>query len=229
MAFLIVGRRRNPVGHPAVHNGIAPAAARGENGAMQWLRRFSRAGRLARKAQRNRRSPQRIQQSAAVGPGVGARLRMGCMERALAGLDWLAALRGRKPETAVHLNTGMEGEDAACFHLNRQGYRVVARRWSAGNLPGDLDLIAWQGPLLCFIEVKTRSARDASPAEARIDTHKRNMLRRLARQYLRQLGAETAPAVRFDVVSVYMVPGEMVECIHFENAFGWNEWREKRA
>lgn len=126
----------------------------------------------------------------------------------------------------------MDGEDGAYFHLMRNGYQVVARRWSAGNVPGDVDLIAWQGSLLCFIEVKTRSARDATPAEVAVDSHKRMTLRRLARNYLRQLPQEAAaqnapqnaPQVRFDVISVYLVAGKK-DCIHFENAFGWSERR----
>ena len=122
-------------------------------------------------------------------------------------LDWVARRRGRAESLPAHLTTGIEGEDAAFFYLRRKGYTVVARRWSAGTMPGDIDLIAWQGPMLCFVEVKTRTARDATPAEVAVDGHKRNMLRRLARRYVRQLPQETAPPVRFDVVSVYLVPG----------------------
>jgi putative endonuclease len=59
-----------------------------------------------------------------------------------------------------------------------------------------------------------------------VDSHKRTTLRRLARQYVRQLPQETAPPVRFDVLSVYLVPGEKKEYQHFENAFGWNERRD---
>jgi putative endonuclease len=155
-----------------------------------------------------------------------ARMRFDCLERALAGLDWIAARRNRVVPLPAHLLTGLEGEEAACFYLLRNGYIVVARRWSAGNLPGDLDLIAWQGPVLCFVEVKTRTARDIVPAEAAVDSHKRMVLRRLARQYVRQLPQETAPPARFDVLSVYLVPGEKKEFVHFENAFGWNELRQ---
>lgn len=151
-----------------------------------------------------------------------AHLRANCLEKAVAGLEWLAA-RG-KPEIPAHLAVGIEGEDAAYFYLLRKGYHVVARRWSAGNVPGDLDLVAWQGSLLCFIEVKTRTARDATPAEAAVDMHKRATLRRLARQYVRQLPQETPPQVRFDVMSVYLIDGAK-GCMHFENAFGWNERR----
>ena len=154
-----------------------------------------------------------------------AQLRWDCMEQAEAGLDWLTLRRGRAPDLPEHLEIGIKGEDAAYFHLSRRSYQVVARRWSAGNIPGDLDLIAWQGELLCFFEVKTRTARDATAAEVAVDLHKRKVLRRLAHNYLRQLPQPVPPQVRFDVISVYMVPGEKVEIEHFENAFGWNERR----
>lgn len=152
-------------------------------------------------------------------------MKVDCLERTVAGLDSVARRRGRESKLPAHLLTGIEGEDAAYFYLRRKGYVVVARRWSAGNLAGDVDLIAWQGEMLCFVEVKTRTAHDMTPAEAAVDSHKRSILRRLARQYVRRLPQETAPQVRFDVVSVYLVPGEEKEFVHFENAFGWSESR----
>jgi putative endonuclease len=155
--------------------------------------------------------------------GLGLQMRIGWLERGLARLDRVARWRGCAESLPAHLTTGIEGEDAAFFFLRRKGYTVVARRWSSGDVPGDVDLIAWQGPMLCFIEVKTRTARDATPAEAAVDGHKRAVLRRLARRYVRQLPSETAPSVRFDVVSVYLVPGQTKDFVHFESAFGWSE------
>jgi putative endonuclease len=152
-------------------------------------------------------------------------MRINWQEQFLAGLEWVARRRGRSSEQPAHLVTGLDGEDAAYFFLRRKGYSVVARRWSAGDLRGDIDLIAWRGPLLCIIEVKTRTAHDIAPAEAKVDSHKRHMLRRLARKYVRQLSEHAPPQVRFDVLSVYLVPGEEREFLHFENAFGWSERR----
>jgi len=43
-----------------------------------------------------------------------------------------------------------------------------------------------------LIEVKTRTARDLTPAEVAVDSHKRSTLRRLARQYARQLPLDAA-------------------------------------
>ncbi len=154
-------------------------------------------------------------------------MRVAWLERTLHGLHWLARKRGRSGSLPVHLIIGIEGEDAVLFYLQRQGYTTVARRWSSGDVPGDVDLIAWDGPMLCFIEVKTRTAHDLTPAETAVDEHKRNVLRRLARRYVRQLPQTTAPPVRFDVVSVYQVPGQKREFQHFKGSFGWGQsWRD---
>jgi putative endonuclease len=152
--------------------------------------------------------------------------RVDCEELTLAGIKWFARQIGQKADAPAHLVTGVEGEDAAFFHLCRRGYNVVARRWSSSYQRGDLDLIAWQGPLLCFVEVKTRTAHDIAAAEVAVDAHKRNILRKLARHYIAHLPMKTSPPVRFDVLSVYLLPGKPKEFQHFEAAFDWSEGRE---
>ena len=154
------------------------------------------------------------------------KLRIDALERLSVWLRGISRRRGTLASLPSHLLTGIEGEEAAYFYLRRKGYTVVARRWSAGTEPGDIDLIAWQDSLLCFVEVKTRTARDATPAQVAVDAHKRAILRRLARQYLHQLPQPTPPQVRFDVVAVYLPPGEAKEIEHFESAFRWTEGRE---
>jgi len=152
--------------------------------------------------------------------------RINLLERSLATMKWAA--RRSRPAAAepAHLTIGIDGEDAAFFYLGRKGYTVVARRWSSGYQRGDLDLIAWHGPLLCFVEVKTRSAHDMAAAEVTVDADKRSVLRKLARLYMRQLPMKTAPPVRFDILSVYLIPGKEKEFVHFEGAFGWSERQE---
>jgi putative endonuclease len=154
---------------------------------------------------------------------------LACEERALEGLAWIAHRRGRA-QLAEHLQTGLRGEQAAYFYLRRKGYVVVAHRWSSGTAPGDIDLIAWKNALLCMVEVKTRTAHDLAPAEAAVDDQKRRVLRRLARQYVHHLPQAARPAVRFDVLSVYLIPGAPKEFVHFEAAFGWSandpDWKD---
>ena len=148
-------------------------------------------------------------------------MRTDLLERAIAKLDRVAQrLHRRAPDLPAHLSTGLAGEDAALFYLRRKGYTIVARRWSSGDVPGDVDLIAWHGPMLCFIEVKTRTAYDQTPAESAVDAHKRRVLRRLARRYVRQLPQIDMPSVRFDVVSVYLLADKKPQFTHFEAAFG---------
>ena len=154
-------------------------------------------------------------------------MRSALLARLLNGLEWVAARRGRGIELPPHLMTGIEGEDAACFYLMRNGYAVTARRWSSGNVRGDLDLVAWEGTVLCVVEVKTRTAHDMVPAHAVVDAHKRRVLRRLTRQYLSHLPGQTAPQVRFDVMGVYLIPGKQPEFEHFKAAFGWSEWKPR--
>jgi putative endonuclease len=152
--------------------------------------------------------------------------RIDCLERSIAGVARAAGRRAGSARTPAHLTTGIEGETAAFFHLRRKGYVVVAQRWSSGFQRGDLDLIAWQGELLCFIEVKTRTAHDIAAAEVTVDSHKRTVLRKLARHYVRQLPMKAAPPVRFDILSVYLIQGKENEFVHFEGAFGWSERQE---
>jgi putative endonuclease len=157
-------------------------------------------------------------------------LRVGAIRMAIDSLDRVSRLGGRSPELPPHLITGLEGEKEAYFHLLHEGYLVVATRWSAGNLPGDIDIVAWKDQLLCIVEVKTRTAHDMTAAEVAVDSHKRHLLRRLARRYMLQLpqasGSQPVlPQVRFDVISVYLLPDAKPEITHFENAFGWSERR----
>jgi putative endonuclease len=129
------------------------------------------------------------------------------MERSLALLeqvhDRLEPATRRTPEQQL----GMDGERAAYFHLRRLDFIVVARRWTHATTDGDLDLIAWEGETLCFVEVKTRGMRQAFAAELSVDRDKQATLRRMADAYIRQLpwppGQPPAVAIRFDVVSIY--------------------------
>jgi putative endonuclease len=130
------------------------------------------------------------------------------------GIDRIAGNPSRSSERAApgpevdarHLQTGLRGEEEALFHLRKRGYVVVARRWQTPRLPGDVDLIAWEGETLCFIEVKTRTGRNIVPAEFAVDAGKQDRLRALASVFCKRFPEETRRRVpvRFDVVSVYL-------------------------
>jgi putative endonuclease len=142
---------------------------------------------------------------------------------ALLRMDSLSRRLRRTPSTAEHLATGLRGEREALFHLRTLGYTVVARRWKSAKLRGDVDLIGWDEDRLCFIEVKTRTGRDPlAPAESAVDADKQEMLRKMARAYLRSFPEKLRREVpvRFDIVSVYLQP-TTVEFDVYKGAFGW--------
>lgn len=145
---------------------------------------------------------------------------MHLMESAVNALE--RAADGRRPARAAHLETGARGERAAFFWMRRHGYIVVARGWRSARARGDLDLVAWQGETLCFIEVKTRTTRAVAPAQLAVDREKRRVLRRLARHYIRQLPDRDVPT-RFDVLSIYFEADKEPDFELFERAFLWNE------
>ena len=100
-----------------------------------------------------------------------------------------------------HQRTGTRGEEDAYFFLRKLGYKIVARNFRSPRSHGEIDLIAWDGDLLCFIEVKTRTTADVKPPEAAVDWHKRREIAEVVREYLRH--APPSSQWRFDIVSVY--------------------------
>lgn len=148
---------------------------------------------------------------------------LGAQARLLRAADMMGRRLRRGTPAAEHLATGLRGEREALFHLRAQGYTMVARRWRSPKLRGDVDLIGWDGDSLCFVEVKTRTGRDEmSPAESAVDMDKQEMLRRMARVYLRSFPERLRRGVlvRFDILSVYLEQGG-VEFDLYKGAFGW--------
>ena len=102
---------------------------------------------------------------------------------------------------AQHLKTGARGENLAYWYLRQAGYTIVARNRAARSGAGELDLIGWDGPVLSFVEVKTRTTIDAGPPEAAVSKAKQRRIARAASEYLRRLRRKPA-SYRFDIASV---------------------------
>lgn len=116
-------------------------------------------------------------------------------------LGWL---RPRRPDL------GERGEDLAAAHFRRRGATVLARNWRSGR--DELDLVALEGRVLVFVEVKTRTAREAGAGWFAVDARKRRALRRAARAWMRAAGG--APHTRFDVVEVLVCHGTPPRIVH---------------
>lgn len=94
---------------------------------------------------------------------------------------------------------GARGEACAAEHLEARGYRVLARNARADGV--ELDLIVARGPVVAFVEVKTRASRRAGAPEEAVDARKRARLVRGAVAWLRAHRVR-GRRIRFDVVSV---------------------------
>lgn len=117
-------------------------------------------------------------------------------------------LKGLPPTTLGkdgHLETGRHGETLVYWYLRRNGYTIVARNRRGSGGAGELDMVGWDGPVLAFIEVKTRTSEEAGPPEASLQTSQQERIARAAHRYIQRL--KVAPAsFRFDVASVSWHP-----------------------
>jgi len=138
------------------------------------------------------------------------------------------------PDPAAHLELGRRGEAWAAAYLAQQGYEIVAANFAlpvGRNLRGaivkaEIDLIAYDGPILCFIEVKTRASDHFAPPQANVDRRKRRQIARAARAYRRLFGRSDS-LYRYDVVSVLLPPApDSATPLEIEILKGF--WKEKK-
>jgi len=111
------------------------------------------------------------------------------------------AMRRRSYEA----NHGRIGEDLAHRYLRDKGCTVVARNYRPAVGHCEIDLVAWHGETLAFIEVKTRDTAEFGEPERAVDGEKQRHLVRAARDYTRRAGVEWRQ-VRFDVIAVTLSP-----------------------
>jgi len=133
----------------------------------------------------------------------------------------VTATRVEAASKQVARQTGVKGETYAYWYLRRQGYTPVARNYTVAGIKGEIDIVAYDGPVLVFVEVKTRSASgpwQARPEEA-VNHEKRRNLSRMARQFLRSRRIESATC-RFDVLAIETRPGQKPAVRLHKDAFG---------
>lgn len=114
-------------------------------------------------------------------------------------------------ELAPHLELGRRGERLAAIFLESEGYSLVAsnfilpvgRNIRGAVVNGEIDIIAYDGPILCFVEVKTRTSDDFAAPEQNVDRRKQRQITRAARVYRRMFGLLGAE-YRYDVVSIVL-------------------------
>jgi putative endonuclease len=115
---------------------------------------------------------------------------------------------------------GERGERLAAAWLRREkSFVIVARNWrNPADRREEIDLVARDGEVLVFVEVKARSAAALVPGYHAVDERKKRVLRRAAESYLAQLRKKPR-TFRLDVVEVALGadPKTAPEILHFEN------------
>ena len=116
---------------------------------------------------------------------------------------------------SAHFELGQRGEQLAAAYLEQQGYAIVAANFTlpiGRNTRGvvvnaEIDLVAYEGPTLCFVEVKTRASDWFASPQTNVDLRKQRQIARAARAYRRLLGLEGS-SYRYDVVSIVLPAAE---------------------
>lgn len=105
---------------------------------------------------------------------------------------------------------GARAEEIAVAHLEGEGYRVVRRNFRAPG--GEIDIIAWDGDVLCFVEVRSREhTRHGDPLET-IDTRKIRRVVRAAHAYLDDVRPPW-PEMRFDAVGIVLTEPPAIDLV----------------
>jgi putative endonuclease len=101
--------------------------------------------------------------------------------------------------------TGIRGETYAYWYLRRHGYILVARNYTFPGFKGEIDMVGYDGPVLAFVEVKTRSVSQPGSVqplpEDAVNWDKRRNLTRMAQQFLRMRRIDST-SHRFDILAI---------------------------
>jgi putative endonuclease len=113
---------------------------------------------------------------------------------------------------------GRVGEQLAAEHLERRGFRILARnhrtRW------GEIDLIAADDGRIAFCEVKTRRLGASGPFDTLREAQCRRVRRMAAAWLQEQADRPHPPELRFDAIGVTIdAYGRLVALEHLEGAF----------
>jgi putative endonuclease len=106
---------------------------------------------------------------------------------------------------------GERGERIAAEFLLKKGYRLAAANFKVpvgrnnrgAQITGEIDLIAYDANVLCFVEVKTRSSDEFASPLAAVDARKQRQITRAARMYRKIFRLHDA-RFRFDVVAIVL-------------------------
>ncbi len=99
-----------------------------------------------------------------------------------------------------NIEIGKSGEKQALEFLKQKGYRIIKTNYKSKL--GEVDIIAKDKKIICFIEVKTRYSLEKGLPQESITKNKQHQITKAALSYLKENNLWDNPA-RFDVVAVF--------------------------
>jgi len=111
---------------------------------------------------------------------------------------------------------GKTGEEVALRYLLEKKYKIVTRNFRFYR--GEIDIVAYDGPTLVFVEVKTRRSEDFGFPEESVDFAKQKQIRKIAAGYLAKTKLRDVEC-RFDVISLSFHENGDWDVKHIKNAF----------
>lgn len=116
---------------------------------------------------------------------------------------------------ARHNDTGALGEELATDYLLARGY-VIHRRDERMARKGEIDIIAFKGNEVVFVEVKTRREDDTDPMDV-VDGRRRSRMCRAADAFIDTMQLDLLP--RFDIIIVNILADGQTRLTHYPDAF----------
>lgn len=116
---------------------------------------------------------------------------------------------------ALHNAIGKKGEALARAFLAEQGYHILEVNWRYRR--AEVDIIAMDGAVLVFVEVKTRTNDTFGKPEEFITARKEQFMADAASAYMEKTGHDWE--VRFDFISVLIQSDQHATIEHFKDAF----------
>jgi putative endonuclease len=116
---------------------------------------------------------------------------------------------------AAHNETGSWGEEKASGFLAEKGYEIIEKNYRYKHM--EVDLIAIHKNTLIFIEVKTRSGTGFGMPEEFVNYTKSRLILKAAEHYI--FDKDWQKDVRFDIVSILILPNGNLNIRHIEDAF----------
>lgn len=114
------------------------------------------------------------------------------------------------------LIVGKSGEQLAARFLCTKGYRILEKNYRTSR--GEIDIIASNGKVLVFTEVKTRKGDFLESPLAAVTLKKQRQISMVAQEYLSSHNLFDTEA-RFDVIAIKLKDGMHPHIEHIENAF----------